>query len=394
MPPVLAALCAAVIGVGAVGLNLVTQGVTTTPDLTEASAGGGSMFSTQSTAVCNAPSYISSSSLLITSPNPVGTLGVGGSLTATLEFAVNTSVGNMTGRAVTFPSVFVTFPLTSGSVQLDISPTSVPIPSAGWSNAPALNHTIPVTSNLSFKVGASVTLSSQKLAVMAPANYTQLSLEFRWAWSLVQPNGSSTRGAWTIPTVSNHLPSQLRTIFFPAPFVSFLNSTGTQATIGTNYTATLGGAVAGRYFLLEMELPSSGKVVQAHSQTAPGSATTFVVQILVLSYTNSLSPGSYLVHIHDACGAMLYNKSIKAVFASTATVSFTISPVSCTAKFDGASRANGSTDIVVPSVVPYSMSVGCAGHTFVSWSGGGGVHVNNGTSLLVSATGRFTVTYT
>jgi hypothetical protein len=43
--------------------------------------------------------------------------------------------------------------------------------------------------------------------------------------------------------------------------------------------------------------------------------------------------------------------------------------------------------------VPYSMSVGCSGHSFTSWSGGGGVHVNNGTSLLVSASGRFSVTY-
>jgi hypothetical protein len=384
-----AVFAALIVGLGAIGLALA---VPPAPSSVAASTGG-SQFTPASVAVCNAPSYISSSSLLITLPSPVGTLASGGTLTATLQFAVNSSVGSVTGQLVTFPSVFVTFPLGSGSEQLDISPTSVAIAASGWTNAPSLNHSVKVASTLSFKAGSSVTLSTEKLAVMAPDNYTKLSLEFRWSWTLVQPNGTNSQSGWTVPTVANHLPSQLRSIFYPAPFVSFLSSTGASATIGTNYTATLGGDVAGRYFLLEMEVPGTGKVVQAQAQTAPASASTFTVYIPMLSYTDSLSPGSYLVHIHDACGAMLYNKTVKAVFAANATVNFTISPASCSAKFNGASWGNGTHDVVVPSIVPYSMSVGCSGHSFTSWSGGGGVHVNNGTSLLVSASGRFSVTY-
>ena len=196
-----------------------------------------------------------------------------------------------------------------------------------------------------------------------------------------------------MPTSTDHNPSQLRSIFYPAPYVSFLGSSGSSPTIGANYTATIGGTVAGAYFLLELEFPSTGKVVQAHGQTAPSGATTFNVSIPMISYTNSLSPGPYLVHIHDACGGMLYNKSVTAVFAAHATVQFAITPTSCSAKFNGISWFNGTSATVVPSITAYAISVGCSGHSFKSWSGTGDIHILNGTSLLVSASGTWTVVY-
>jgi hypothetical protein len=343
--------------------------------------------------VCNAPFYVAVSSLLIPLPNPSTPLAAGGSLAVALEFEVNASRVNTTAVKVTFPSVFVTFPLAVGSTQVYFAPTSSTVPASGWSHSPGMSRTISFNTSLTFRQGVSASLSTQKVAVMASANYSQLSLKFHWSWTLRQPNGSSGTSGWSVPNGTDHLPSQLRSIFYPAPFVSFLSSSGAAATIGTNYTATLGGNVAARYFLLEMEHTGSGKVVQAQGQTAPTGATTFSVFIPVLGYTRSLAPGTYLVHVHDACGAMLYNKLIHASFAASVSLSFVVSPTTCGVKFNGTNRFNGTVLTLAPSITPYSVSVGCVGHTFQSWSGTGGLHVNNGTSLLISAGGTFTVRY-
>jgi hypothetical protein len=390
VPVVLAVAVAVLLAAGTFGVALAVSAGGAAPS---SSGSGGAQFTTESAAVCNSPTYTSPSSLLITLPDPVGTLGTGGSVTVDYEFAVYHSTVNTTGMIVTLPSAFASFPLTSGTETLDIQPTAVAIPASGWASSTSMDHTVKLTSNEAYKVGASATLSTQKLAVMAPANYTKLTLEFRWSWSYTAANGTLGQSGWSVPTSTDHTPAQLRSIFYPAPFVSFLGSGGSTVTIGTNYTATLGGAVNGDYFLLEMEFPSTGKVVQAQAQTAPVGATTFVVYIPMIDYTNSLSPGSYLVHIHDACGAMLYNKSITAVFAAHATVTIEVSPSSCTAKFNGTSWSNGSAPVVVPSITAYKISVGCSGHSFTSWSGSGDVHIANGSALLVSASGTWSVIY-
>jgi hypothetical protein len=389
----MAVAVAVLLTAGTMGLALAASAATSGGSVASSSTSGGAQFTTASTAVCNSPTYTSPSSLLITLPDPVGTLVSGGSLTVGYEFAVDHATVNTTGLIVTLPSVFATFPLTSGTESLDIQPTAVAIPASGWASSSSMNHTVKLTSNEAYKVGASATLSSQKLAVMVPESYTKVTLEFRWSWSYVAANGTTVQSGWSVPTATDHTPAQLRSIFYPAPFVSFLASSGTTITIGTNYTATLGGAVSGEYFLLEMELPASGKVVQAHSQTAPSGATTFNVTIPMIDYTNSLSPGAYLIHIHDACGAMLYNKSITAVFAAHATVTVDVSPAACSAKFNGTSWSNGSAVVVVPSITAYAIAVGCSGHAFTSWSGAGDIHIENGSALLVSASGTWTVTY-
>jgi hypothetical protein len=389
---VFAVLTVALLGSGVVGLATAGAAPATAGSHRSDRGATASLVPNQGT-VCNAPSYVSDSSLFIPLPNANGTLGSGGTITVTLQFAVVASTGSATGKNVSLPSAFATFPLNSGTRQIDLAPTTVPVPASGWSTASSLNRTVSIPTNLSFRAGANATLSTQKVAVMAAMNYSTLTLEFRWSWSMAQPNGSTTRSGWSTPTGVDHRPSALRSIFFPAPYVSFLGSSGATATIGTNYTATIGGDVAGRYFLLEMEFPATGKVVQAQGQTAPKNASSFGVFIPVLSYTRTLSPGSYLVHIHDACGALLYNKAIRAVFASNVTVRFAVSPTGCGVDFNGTNEYNGSTTVIVPSVNPFPVSVGCTGHTFDSWSGTGGIHVQNGHSVRVSAGGTFSVVY-
>jgi hypothetical protein len=203
-------------------------------------------------------------------------------------------------------------------------------------------------------------------------------------------------GPWSVPTNQSNWPRSVPSIFYPAPYTTFLASSGATAVIGTNYTATLGGDVAGRTFFLEMEYPSGG-VVQDFPQTAPANATTFLVRIPMLNYNGYLAPGAFLIHIHDGCGAMLYNKTIHAVFASSARVQFLLSPV-CASKsitFNGTKFTNGTYGSFAPSTSNYTFAIPfCLGHHFNGWLTTGALHIASSTTMLVSYNGAFTVFYT
>lgn len=345
---------------------------------------------------CNAIGSPTPSSLLIPTANPSVSLGSGGSLTAGFEVGVVNYSSTNAGTRLILPSVFATFPLSGGSsYQVYLPARTIYVNASGWSSPSLGARTVQPSAGLTFSSSASAVLSTQKIAVMTAENYSAVTMELRWSWTLHQPDGTLVNGTWTTPSRAAHWPSQLPSIFYPAPFASLLSTGGSTVTIGTNFTATLGGMVSARYFFLELEYPGTGKVVQAHGQTAASSATTFVVTILMLNYDHYLSPGTYLVHIHDGCGAMLYSLSEKAVFASSATVRFYVNPSSCGAiTFNGSSYASGTSATVVPSTTAYSLAIsGCKGHTFQAWGSTGAVHVSSGSGLLVSGSGTFTVKY-
>ncbi len=138
----------------------------------------------------------------------------------------------------------------------------------------------------------------------------------------------------------------------------------------------------------------AGSVVQAQGTTVATNAVTANVSIPVLNYDSYLPPGSYLVHIHDVCGAILYNKLIKAVFAPSALVTFYIQPSFCgPLTFNGTKFGNDTSAKFVPSTVPYAFTVGkCSGHTFKTWVTTGALHIASG-QLMISYNGTFTIEY-
>jgi hypothetical protein len=188
----------------------------------------------------------------------------------------------------------------------------------------------------------------------------------------------------------------LPSIFFPAQHVDFLSGPGNgqAVTIGTTYSADLGGPVAGAYYFLEME-NGVGHVVKSHGTTIPANATSGNVTITVLNYDNYLPPGLYLVHIHDACGAILYNKLIDAVFAPKVNITFEINPSICgPMTFNGTSFASGSSGAFVPSETSYSFTEPkCSGYTFESHVDTGGLHYTGTGKIEVSYNGTLTLTY-
>ncbi|MCI4333037.1 MAG: hypothetical protein L3K01_04850 [Thermoplasmata archaeon] len=348
---------------------------------------------------CNAIGTPIPSALLQGIPVPRTNVTPGGNLSADMEVMAANWTPAMSNITVHFPSVFFNFPkFTGGHQQLFLSNRSFVMNFSGWSNASlgeTKNYTFPA--GLQFKAHTKAVIDSMKIAVQATADYGQITLEVRWAWTYNPSPGTTVTSPWSVPTNQSHFPNSVPSIFWPAPYATFLNYSGLTSTIGTNWTATLGGDVSGRMFFLEMEFPSGG-VVESFGQTAPLNLSTYTVMIPMENYNRYLVPGTYLVHIHDACGALLYSKTVHAVFPPTAQVTFYLTPAACAGHsitFNGTKYTNGTSGVFVPSTTAYSMSIeGCPGHTFHSWSTTGALHIATGKSMLVSNSGTFTVNYT
>jgi hypothetical protein len=348
---------------------------------------------------CNKVGTLTPSALLQGIMVPGRNVTPGGNLSAVFEVMTLNWTSADSNISVHFPSVFFNFPRASGgNQQLFLSNRSILMNFSGWSNpsfGATKNYTFPA--GLAFLPHSQAKIDSEKVAVTATADYGQITIEVRWQWIFSPVLGKSVHGPWTIPTNLSNWPKTVPSIFYPAPYATFLNSSGLNAVIGTNWTATLGGDVGGRTFFLEMEYPSGG-VVQDLQQIAPANATTFGVRIPMLNYNSYLAPGPFLIHIHDGCGALLFNKTVHAVFAANAHVQFFLTPSACASKsitFNGTKFTNGTFGNFAPSTSNYTFSIPfCPTHHFAGWATTGALHISSGSTMLVSYNGTFTVMYT
>jgi hypothetical protein len=392
LPPLRIGWLARLAGLAVLLALLVLPGLPYTPQRSE--AGGPAILG--SNLACNSVSTPTPSALLIPLAGPTVAVQSGGNLSATFELAVvNHTSGNSTWK-IYLPSVFVSFPLVSGAKStIYFSPRTIQTNASGWSNPSLGTRTIQPPGGLALRPGATATLSTQKIAVMASADYGNFTIELRWRWVVTQPNGSVTRANWSVPTYAAHWPTSIPSIFEPAPYVPLLSTTGASATIGLNYVAKLGGFVAARQFLLELEYPGNGTVVQSNYQTSPSQVSSFSVSIVLLNYVSVLAAGTYLVHIHDQCGALVYSLSVRAYYAAVASVAIFVSPSSCgSISLNGSSYPSGSTPSIQPRWAAYAFSIpSCSGHSFQSWQTTGAVHIVSSSLMQISYNGTFSVKY-
>lgn len=372
-----------------------------TPIASQTATGGAALTAAVSSSAgptCNPVRALAPSALYMTTGVPLKNVTPGGTLTGELEFAVLNFTNATSPVTLALPAIFYKFPLAAGgNFSMEIAPRNITVASAGWTAANALARSSSVPAGLVFKKGSEASLTSMKVSIMANDRYGNVTIEARWRWGSTPAPGHSVWGSWTVPTskTKSPHPDDLPSIFYPAPYADLVSSTGAVATIGASYNATLAGPlIAGQLFFLEMEYPS-GKVVQDLGQTAPANATSYNVTIPMLNYNGALTPGSYLVHIHDACGGLLYNKVIKAVYPANATISFFIEPGNCgSVTFGGQTFTNNTSGTFTPSPTSYNFSLtGCKHHTFQTWVTTGGLHITSGSSMQVSASGTFTVEY-
>ncbi|MCI4324404.1 MAG: hypothetical protein L3K00_00730 [Thermoplasmata archaeon] len=381
-------------------LAILASSATPLPSASTSNGAFGPSSPIQSSAYgnCNPVGTQTPSAILQGIPVPSTNVTPGGNLSAVMQVEAQNWVAADSNISVHFPSIFFDFPRASGgNQQLFFTNRSILMNFSGWSTpsfGSTKNYTFP--SGLQFEAGAKARIDSMKLAVTATVDYGGITIEIRWHWTYTSAPGVSITSPWSVPTTKTNWPKAVPSIFWPAPYTTYLNSTGISAVIGTNWSATLGGDVGGRTFFLEMEYPS-GSVVQDLQQTAPANATTFLVQIPMVNYDHYLDPGAFLIHIHDACGAMLYSKTVNAVFPPSATVGFFLTPSACATHFitfNGTKYGNGTTGVFLPSATGYSMSIpACTGHPFSGWSTTGAMHIENGHTMIVSNSGTFTVNY-
>ncbi len=342
---------------------------------------------------CNPESakYATPTALLIPNSNPSGSVAPGDHVNVTFEFKVDaeTIKPNAVGINVYTPTVFTSLPeVGGGSYPATFNNHTFTIPGPVWV---PLSFDKLVTSNVTFLGGASATLSTQKVGIMADTPYGTLKLEFRWSWNITYPNGTFDQGPWTVPSLTFSQGVVLPSIFKPAPYVDLTNESPANDYIGSVYTMDLSGDVSDRNFYIEFETQAGAlKAAEWQNDTASTNAT-FVATIPLLGFGGSLTPGLYLVHIHDSCGAMLYSKRVTLTYAPYAIVNFVTTPSGCgTVTFDGTPYTNGEFANVTPGSTPYSYAFhACTGYTISNWSFEGALRQGMTGEVVVSAGGTF-----
>ncbi len=329
--------------------------------------------------------------LLIPNANPGVSVSPGDHVDVTFEFKVNaeTIVPNAVGINVYTPTVFTSLEEVGGATYpATFNNHTFTIPGPTWVS---LSYDKLVTSNVTFDGAVNATLSTQKVGIMADTPYGTLKLEFRWAWNITYTNGTYVQGPWTVPSINSSLGQYLPTIFKPAPYVDLENESPANDYIGAPYTMWLGGDVANRSFYIEFETESGAlKAAEWQNDTATTNAT-FIAQITLLGFGGGLTPGLYLVHIHDSCGAMLYSKRVTLSYAPSATVTFVTNPVGCgTITFNGTVYTGGQSVNVTPRSAPYVYAFhACKNYTISNWTYLGGLRNGPQSEVVVSASGTF-----
>lgn len=348
---------------------------------------------------CGTASGPTPAAIYIHSKNPKVNLSPGDTMTVVYEFNVSGFTSAVVGESVHIPSVQTSFPLSNGTtLPFFMLPRVIVIQNGSWTSPSLATDTKSIKAAYTFANPGNATLSSQKLAVMASNSaYGNLTLEFRWMWSINQTaNGHGvTVGPWTNPTIHAFPPS----IFEPAPLVALVARNGPTITIGAVADANLSGAISSTSFLVELEY-ATGDVFNTVTEPTPaGNATPFRAHILMMSVDNNLAPAKALMHIHDHCGAIIFSLSEVAVYGSIATLHVDVAPAVCgPVTFNGTPYANRSSVNLTPSATSYAISVGaCAGHTFFGWEGNNGVDPDPiaklSSAVVVSADGTLTAKF-
>jgi hypothetical protein len=291
-----------VLAFGTVVVLLVATMVSGVPVAGGDAGSGAQAFSSM---VCNPPN-LSPSALDIPLGDVGTTLDKGSTLIVSYEIGVTHAARAVGGRLVYLPSLNGVFPVVGGgTVSVFEPPRNLTLSSNAWSLPINLTKTLTQSEDLASTTPA--TLTSSKIAVLSNSSYGVLTLEFRWSYVATPfgTNQSRIATAWTIPNASSTAP-YLPSIFFPADFVGLNSTSARPATTGSIFTLKLTGTVVNTTFRVVVEFPSNGTETFSQWETGPPIHGPFVATAN-LSFVNGtpLPPGSYLIHVHDRCEAIV-----------------------------------------------------------------------------------------
>lgn len=370
-----AVLIAALVGLVAVGAPLLFHH--------GSPGGGGSSVLPPPTCVGNATN--GPSSFIISSPNPAVNAPSGSQLSVSYEVRALVSGAGTASIKVDVPTVTAVFPTEGGgSITIQVGPHVLAAALSAWSDPNATSHSRTLNSSTVFQSNASAYLSTSKIAVSAPTPFGSFALEVRWQWVLTPTGGAPVVGPWTVPTAQGSSPSE----FYPAAAVTLVGSSGTNATIGWNFTLALSGAAPSESFVIKLENVTTGGDLRDSSAVAPSAAgAPFNASVLVLGTSGALVPGKYIIHLHDACNALLLSLPITAHYTQKASVGVHVAPSVCgpvqidgTAYLDNSSWSGSPSPTSHPIVAPT-----CAAMAFKGWVTSGAVSVASAGAASTSA---------
>lgn len=237
--------------------------------------------------------------------SPVQPKPAGSTLTLEYEMAVVNYTSADLGATVYVPTAKFVLPLSGGGELVAVdAPQTLTVAGAGWSSPVA--HAVTLASTTAFSATRGY-LTTSNLAVMAQGP-SGLEVEFRWGW--ISNVSGLLHQSWSTPSSSASYPDY-PSLFPPAPWVGVVSTSGTSAAGGTYYGIVLEGAVAPASFCTTIETPTGHELHGQVQSDASTTATTFEVGVpLTYANTQPLAAGSYLIHIHDAMGAIVIQVSV------------------------------------------------------------------------------------
>lgn len=329
---------------------------------------------------CNPPTAMPSA-LLMAQTAPTHALLRGGTIQASYEFEVVNYTVAANGTEVFVPTVLALFPLASGSDEvLTLHWVNLTVSGAGWSDPNQTSQSLIPTSGLSFNATVAPQLLTEGWlandhradAVQASAAYGNLTLAFRWLWSMTEPNATVYASGWSTPSRTANSP-YLPSIFYPAPRVASQTATS-PVVLGGNFTDALSGIVSGRSFNLSWSDPT-GRILAEGGLNVPAGATTATANLPLAPAGHRLSPGTFVFRVVDSCGALIQDDWLSGSYPVSASLHLGIAPSSCgTIILNASVYHSGAAPSYRPSNSSYSLtSTGCTGYAFTGWSESGGL---------------------
>jgi hypothetical protein len=272
---------------------------------------GDSLGSGASTSqACPPTTTTPSAALDIAGTAPAGVLPPGTTLSVSYGVQALTLPSGTSESNVELPGVTAIFALSGGGTfQIFVGAQTLTVTEGAWTIV--TGHSVSFGTNTTFSAGPSAQLSTQLLAVMTTAPVGTLDLEVRWSWSIANVDGSSSSGPWTVPGTTGTFPS----VFFPDPYVALVGESPSDEQTGAIFSVELSGAPGHTQFLLKLENATTGSTLnRAWFNSTNTAGATFSGSIQLSAGLYGLSPGTYLVHVHDDCGGILYSLSVHVAY--------------------------------------------------------------------------------
>lgn len=205
----------------------------------------------------SSPPLVYHASLYENDSSPTGSTPSGETIGAVYAVSAPSYPSGAGPATVRIPSAVVQIATTSGPIHLYFGSLNLTLNGNGSASG-AAGPSSRFSSPLQFNSSPAAFLSTQGLSVMASWPYGSYSVQVRWQWVLVAPDGSIQSGPWSgWSTVT------------PAQIADLSTASGSSWTVGAPQQVCLSGPVAGRTFSVHLSIANPSQVFVTGTVTVP-----------------------------------------------------------------------------------------------------------------------------